>query len=235
MTTRLPPPPTPPGWYPDPGGGGKRYWDGNQCTTYRTNDSPMPPGTYAPPLGMRAKKRRRWPWIVLGVVVVLVLIGHFSGGGNNTQTQSSTSTAPAQTTTRAAPSVSGIGQEARDGKFAFTVTSVNTAKTVGDPSNEFMQKTAQGVYVVVSMTVKNIGKQSQSYFGDNQKLKEGTGREFSADSEADLWMNEGIQTDINPGNQVYVRVAFDVPSGTQPSEIELHDSMFSGGVTVKLS
>lgn len=58
---------------------------------------------------------------------------------------------------------------------------------------------------------------------------------LSVDGGADLWMNEGIQTDINPGNQVNVKVAFDVPNGTQPSEIELHDSAFSGGVTVRLS
>jgi hypothetical protein len=54
------------------------------------------------------------------------------------------------------------------------------------------------------MTVKNIGNESQSYFGDNQKLKDSAGREYSADSAADLWMNEGIQTDISPVNQVNV-------------------------------
>jgi hypothetical protein len=30
-------------------------------------------------------------------------------------------------------------------------------------------------------------------------------------------------------------VPFDVPVGTVPDKIELHDSAFSGGVTVKLS
>jgi hypothetical protein len=129
----------------------------------------------------------------------------------------------------------GIDQEARDGKFAFTVTGVETAKTAGNPSNQFEQTTAQGVYVIVSMTVRNVGNQSQSFFAANQKLKDTAGRQFSADSSADMWINQEIQTDINPGNQVNAKVAFDVPTGTQPSEIELHDSMFSGGTPVRLS
>ncbi|AGI12983.1 hypothetical protein PBI_BUTTERS_36 [Mycobacterium phage Butters] len=30
----------PPGWYPDPEGGGQRYWDGRQWTSHR---APLPP------------------------------------------------------------------------------------------------------------------------------------------------------------------------------------------------
>ncbi len=41
--------------------------------------------------------------------------------------------------------------------------------------------------------------------------------------------------DINPGNAIQVKAAFDVPPGTVPSELEVHDSMFSGGATVRLS
>ncbi len=50
-----------------------------------------------------------------------------------------------------------------------------------------------------------------------------------------MWINKAIQTDINTGNRVEAKVAFDVPEGTQPSTIELHDSAFSGGVKVRLS
>ncbi len=130
----------------------------------------------------------------------------------------------------------GIGQEARDGKFAFIVTGVETSKTVGDPSgNPYMQSTAQGVYVVVTMTVGNIGNESQSFFAANQKLMDSAGREYSPDSKADMWINKAILTDINPGNGIAAKVAFDVPEGTQPSVLELHDSAFSGGVKVRLS
>ena len=44
------------------------------------------------------------------------------------------------------------------------------------------------------------------------------------------WFN-----DINPGNTVHGKIAFDMPTGDKAIKIELHDSMFSDGVTAKLS
>ncbi len=41
--------------------------------------------------------------------------------------------------------------------------------------------------------------------------------------------------EINPGNQVNGIIVFDVPKDVQPTRIELHDSLFSGGVTVPLA
>jgi hypothetical protein len=32
--------------------------------------------------------------------------------------------------------------------------------------------------------------------------------------------------DINPGNSIQVKAAFDVPPGTQPAALEVHDSIF---------
>jgi Domain of unknown function (DUF4352) len=97
-------------------------------------------------------------------------------------------------------------------------------------------KTAQGVYVVVAMTIQNIGNRSQGFFADNQTLKDSEGRQFSADSYADILINgDNDGADINPGNQVRARAVFDVPEGTQPAQIVLHDSAYSGGVTVNLS
>jgi hypothetical protein len=39
---------------------------------------------------------------------------------------------------------------------------------------------------------------------------------------------------INPGNAVAGVILFDLPRGAKPTKIELHDSVFSGGVTVTL-
>jgi hypothetical protein len=40
--------------------------------------------------------------------------------------------------------------------------------------------------------------------------------------------------EINPGNTVHGKIAFDMPNGVNAMKAELHDSMFSGGVTVNL-
>lgn len=40
--------------------------------------------------------------------------------------------------------------------------------------------------------------------------------------------------EINPGNTVKGTLVFDMPKGTEPASIELHDSPFSDGITVQL-
>jgi len=107
------------------------------------------------------------------------------------------------------------------------------AEQPGDLSNQFEIVDAQGEFIIVNLSVANIGDEAQSYFGTNQKLIDRSGREYEANSSADFWGNKGTG-DINPGNSIQVQVAFDVPPGTQPAELELHDSMFSGGVKLRL-
>jgi hypothetical protein len=107
------------------------------------------------------------------------------------------------------------------------------AKQAGDLSNPYEIVDAQGEFIILTLSVTNIGDRSQSYFGANQKLIDAAGREYEANSTADLWANKGTG-DINPGNSIQVEAAFDVPPGTQPAELEVHDSMFSGGAKVRL-
>lgn len=242
---------TPPGWYPDPSGApGQRYFDGNGWTEHRTAVQ-QPAQPWGPPVAP-VKRRSKAP-IVLGVIgglVLLVVIGNvFSDDQKDVRAESPSSssavTAPALGAAEApsavtdAPAadrpVAGIGQEARDGKFAFVVSGIRFSKTAGDTSNEFMTTQAQGTYAIISMTVKNVGDEAQTYFGSNQKLKDVNGREYSADSAAEMWANHDMITDINPGNQVTVQSIFDIPAGVQVAALEVHDSAFSGGATIGLS
>ena len=129
----------------------------------------------------------------------------------------------------------GIGREYRDGKFAFTVTKVR--KGVGRVGNEYAGSDAQGQFVLVHITVENIGDEARMFDGTNQTLVDTEGREFQADTEAAIWSNEETKSfleQINPGNSVKGVVIFDVPKDVKIKSIELHDSMFSGGVTVPL-
>ncbi|MFD0904391.1 DUF4352 domain-containing protein [Actinomadura sediminis] len=129
----------------------------------------------------------------------------------------------------------GVGREYRDGKFAFTVTKVK--KGVARVGDEFAGSEAQGQYVLVHVTVENIGDEARMFDGTNQKLIDTRGREFEADTEAAVWSNQDTKSfleQINPGNSVKGVVIFDVPENVRLKAIELHDSMFSGGVTVPL-
>ncbi|AMT71994.1 DUF4352 domain-containing protein [Mycobacteroides abscessus subsp. massiliense] len=219
-----------PGWYPDPSGApGQRYFDGTNWT-----NTPPPPPVPAP------KKSRKWPWIVGAVVLVLFVIGLAGGKKDDEKPASASSAASAPraggsgagTADKAAP---GVGSEVRDGKFAFVVDKVDIGKSVvGRDDNQFMQKKAQGEWAVLSMTVTNISDKPQTFFAENQKLIAG-GKTFSADSTASMYIgNDALMAEINPGNKIDVQVAFDVPVGTEPDQVKLHDSAFSGGVAVDL-
>jgi hypothetical protein len=145
-----------------------------------------------------------------------------------------TAAGPAEDAAPAEPAAAGIGQPVRDGKFEFTVTSVEPG--VARVGNEFLNKTAQGQFVLVHLTVTNIGDEAQYLFGDNQYAYDSAGRRFSADSEAGIYLEESASfiNEINPGNTVEGIVVFDVPTDVTLTSLELHDSAFSGGVTVAL-
>jgi hypothetical protein len=132
-------------------------------------------------------------------------------------------------------STAGIGDPVRDGKFEFTVSKVDCGRSrVG--TKDF-GKSAQGQYCFVSVTVENIGKESQSLFGSNQHLFDNQGRKFDADGEAAIYVEDSktLYESINPGNKVNGILIFDIPASATPVKIELHDSAFSRGVTVALT
>jgi len=228
-----------PGWYPDPSGvPGHRYWDGSSW-------GPLAPDAPAAPAATRPVPKKFSPWkvvtAVVGALIFMTVIGNAMGDDKKPIASSPNASAPSATlmsspapTETAAPA----GASVRDGKFEFQVINIARSKTVSDPTgNPYMTATAQGEFIVVTLSMTNIGNEPQSYFGQNQKLIDASGREYGASSAADMWMNAGGNPmgDINPGNSIQVKLAYDVPPGTNPTELMLHDSMFSGGVSVRLA
>ncbi|VCT88381.1 hypothetical protein MHAS_00061 [Mycolicibacterium hassiacum DSM 44199] len=186
-----------------------------------------------------ARATRKHPGAgTIGALVVAAVVG-LTGVGcipvENSARPVSGGSANANRLVNSRDSAAPVGSAVRDGKFEFQVLGMERAAEAGDPSNPFMTATPQGKFIIVTLAVTNIGDRPQSYFGSNQKLIDAAGREYAVDSEADMWLNrEGFMEEINPGNAIQVKVAFDVPPGTQPAELEVHDSAFSGGARVRL-
>lgn len=168
-----------------------------------------------------------------------------SGSSESSAAQSSSSAATSGATTKATTGATseaakknttpGLNTPVRDGKFEFTVTKVQTGvKSVGD---QYLGQQAQGQYVLITVTVKNIGDKPQTMFDSNQELTDAQGRTFSPDSTAAIYMknNDIWMKEINPGNQMSGTLVYDMPAGAKPASIELHDSMFSGGTKVSLT
>lgn len=189
----------------------------------------QPTNPPTPPVQQRGWfARNRVLAIVLGILLVVVLC--CCGGGVLALSGDSGSGSDAS----GSEARVGIGTPARDGKFEFTVTEVE--KDVSEVGSEYLKETADGQFVLVHITVRNIGDEAQTLVDSEQELTDADGRSFTADSSAsislednDVWMNE-----INPGNTVKGTLVYDMPSDAEPAEITLHDSMFSDGVTVSL-
>ena len=199
-----------------------------------TPGQPYPNQYGQQPPAQPPKKRKKWPWILLAVVVVLIIVIATSGGEDEGSSASGGGTSQSDNGGSDAAPVAGIGSEVRDGKFAFVVTGVEPGvPSIGE--NQYLTKEAQGQFVLVHVDVSNISDKPQSYFGANQKLTDVQGREFTNDTEAEIYLNSDTMGDINPGNKMSTTIVFDVPVDAQPKALELHDSMMSGGVTVALN
>ncbi|MET7709890.1 DUF4352 domain-containing protein [Micromonospora sp. NPDC005413] len=167
------------------------------------------------------------------IATALVALGCGSGASDNA---SSSGGSEGAAKGEDKPKTAKIGQPARDGKFEFTVKSskCGVAKVGSAP----LDQKAQGQFCLVTLNVKNIGKEAQMFDGSSQKAYAADGTEYSADTGAAIYANKNAETflnDINPGNQVNGVVVFDIPKNVKLTKLELHDSMFSGGVTVALS
>jgi hypothetical protein len=172
---------------------------------------------------------------VIGVLVLLVIIGSAAGGGSKKNTTASkTSTSSSAATAAAMPK---LNQPANDGKFQFTVTSIQCGKPSVSSPDGYITKTAQGQYCLLNITANNIGDQSQTLDSSSQYLYDSSNKKYSSDSEASIDISPTDNTffnPINPGNTVSGTVVFDIPKGVTPTVAELHDSAFSGGVKVSL-
>src|SRR5690625_1048800 len=215
-----------------------------------------PPGSPATPPPPKQKSwfaRHKFLTAILVIVGLIVIAAALSGGDADAPAGSTPAaeTAPAEEAADAEPAAGedaaaaeegeaapegapGIGDAVEDGKFEFTVTGVETG--VAEVGDEYLNEQAQGQFVLVHLTVSNIGDRAQMLDGTNQKLVDTQGREHSADGSAAIYLGDTgtFLNDINPGNSVEGTVVFDIPADAEPASITLHDSMFSGGVTVSL-
>jgi hypothetical protein len=172
--------------------------------------------------------------VILGLsVAAAVALACGAGGGDDAPNGSGTPATGGND--QPAEKVAKIGQPARDGKFEFVVKQVKcgVSKVGGD-----LGETAQGQFCLVTVNVKNIGKEAQMFSDGNQKAFAANGTEYSADTAAAIYANKNAETflnEINPGNQVTGVLVFDIPKNVKLTKLELHDSAFSGGVAVQLS
>ncbi|MDZ4267055.1 MAG: DUF4352 domain-containing protein [Mycobacterium sp.] len=216
---------TEPGWYADPSGApGQRYFDGSQWTDRAPEDQPP----------KKSKKR----WVLVGGVLALIVF--FGGCGAiliSRDTQEDEDSQRPAATAQADPTVAPAGSAARDGNFEFRILKIGQAETLeGLTDDPNISMTADGLYVVVTLTVENIGDEPASFSGRDQKIIDVDGREFGVDSEAEAYVNSGYDYSgpLSPGDSIEVDLPFDVPPDGKVDMMELRDSASSAGVELEL-
>lgn len=162
--------------------------------------------------------------VIFGIVIIAKVAGNDDSGPSS-----------GQAVVPEAAGGAAMGTSVRDGRFEFTVQGAEKSARVG--TGELLTRAAQGEFLLVRVTVKNIGDRPQSFFGENQKAFDASGKQYNADSASAVYLADAksLYEEINPGNQVAGVVVFDVPVGTEIVKVELHDSAFSGGVPVVLA
>ena len=192
--------------------------------------SPAPPARGTPRSRPAARPRRRKSrlrklvlWLIVLVVVPLLLIGgcmaalvkgagsieFFSGDDRPT---------------------ASAGTEVRDGSFEFVVRNVETdVPTVGFDR-------AQGMFVVVSFTVRNIAPEPKTYTPLGQELHDTAGAEFGPDvtATAQRAATAAAPRTLQPGESLGTHLVYEVPAGSVPATMTFRDFPFSLGTSVAL-
>jgi hypothetical protein len=130
----------------------------------------------------------------------------------------------------------GLGDAVRDGQFEFTVSGVTCGhESIGE---QWWKHDAQGEFCIVELAVRNIGTDARRFADGSQKAKGPEGNTYAADTGAGVVANgngDAVWNVVNPGNAIDAKIVFDVPAGATLASLELHDSPFSGGVTVAVA
>lgn len=125
-----------------------------------------------------------------------------------------------------------------DGDFAFTVRRVScgAAAARAVSGGGFGGQVPAGAReCIVTLKVTDDKTAAQTFFDSNQYAYDAAGRKFSADDKSAIYL-KGDQdaTHVNPGITIIAKAPFQILANDKIARLELHDSEFSGGVTVSI-
>lgn len=166
------------------------------------------------------------------VIAVVILVATTSGCGISPVAGTAVTGQSAQTTVTT--TVAG-GSPSRDGWLEFVLLDTSRVQQVGDPATPGLSMNAKGVFVVATLSIRNVGGTAVTFLDRDQTLIDSVGRKFKPNMAADIYANLGIHsTTINPGGELVVHIVFDVPAAAVPMSLILRQSDSSAGVTVPI-
>lgn len=155
---------------------------------------------------------------VLGVVILLMIIAQVLRGNSTSNTDSSSNTVTTSETQKETTATSNkIGDVVTVAKVEYTINNMELVDTVG---NEFLNKKANGKFLVLDVTIKNNEDKAITITDDYFILLKGK-TEFKSDSTASLYANGNTERNanffyskLNPESSITGKVVFDVSEET---------------------
>lgn len=187
--------------------------------------------------------KKWWFWVIVVVVAIAVFVPK---GGNADDAGEPAANEPAATESEApaadepateeepaaeeAPTATALGTAAIAGDLEITVTQVETgvAQVGEEIAGTLLGEKAQGQFVLVHLSVKNVTDSPASFSSFNAKLLDDQNREFSANEAASLYIEgNSLFEEINPGNTLQGVIVFDIPADATPSTFEYESGLFA--------
>ena len=180
-------------------------------------------------------------WGAIGTVAIIVIVAIASSGNSNKSNQSSTSESSPKSETSnnqgTAPKTYGLNEMVQDEDLAFTVTGVETAKSLG---NSFTSSKSQGTFYVVTLKIENKGNKTVTFDSSMAKVTDSQGREFerSVEGQTAKGLSQGkvdlFLQQIQPSLSVTGDLIFDLPAEIQEPTLVVKGALFSKGAKIIL-
>ncbi|MBM7702920.1 DUF4352 domain-containing protein [Metabacillus iocasae] len=181
--------------------------------------------------------KKWWVW-----VLAVIIIGSIASGGEEeiatTEPKSEEASADVKAETAAAESAKkeekkafGIGEEVKVGNLTYVVNAVEETNKI---SNILGDKTTEGKFVVVELTVKNTDKKARLADTNMFKVLTADETEYSADGTLDMYVNEAGEgfflQDLNPNIGKTGKVVFELPTEATQYDLQVSSGFgWSGG------
>lgn len=179
------------------------------------------------------KKILKWGVIAF---VVIMMIGAISGGGKNTSTTSNSGTP--KSSDKKEEVIAKLNETVIDKDLAFTATNISTAKSLG---SSYTKKDAQGTFYVVTLNVKNTGKETATIDSSMIKITDSQGRKFdrSIEGQTSKGMAQGkvdmFLQQVQPGLSVTGDIVFDLPDDATDLKLLVKGGLFGTEKQISLT
>jgi hypothetical protein len=191
-----------------------------------------------------AKAQRPWykkkRFIIPIALVVLIAIGVAAGGGTDTEgpkvvggdTSAEGDASSGEDSNKAGSKGNplAVGDTVELEGTQYTVESAKRAQTVGP---EFLEETANGVYVIVELTIENKKDETKTFSEEAAKFISSNGKSYSTDTDGTIAAAGNGEplflADMQPDVPETGLLVYDVPNGKAKGGLLEVSDLFGGG------